>query len=189
MYKTIIFDFFGIFHTDTTRAWMQQNGLQKNEKFEEASRLADHGKISMQQYYEHLSHISDIPAESIAEDFHKLAQLDHDMVAFIKQIHMKYKTGLLSNAPTDYLRNILKKYELESLFDVIIVSAEVQMIKPDPKLFAHILEELKTPAHEAIFIDDNEYNLQGAEALGIKTIHYHDLKTLQDDLKKIDITV
>lgn len=189
MYKTIIFDFFGIFHTDTTLAWMQKHKLQKTDKIEEASWLVDHGKISMQQYYEHLSNISNIPPKTIEENFHTLARLDHDMVAFIKQIHIKYKTGLLSNAPNDYLRDILKKYDLESLFDVIVISAEIQLRKPEPKLFTYILEQLKSTANETIFIDDNPHNIQGAERVGIKGIHYRDLKTLQEDFKKIGITV
>jgi len=121
MYKAIIFDFFDVIHTDPFHAWMKKHGYTREGAFAEASRMLDRGTISMQEFYEKLSEASGITATEIESDFHQFSRVDHEMVAFIAKLRAFYKTALLSNSEKAYLRNLLSKHQLESLFDLIVI--------------------------------------------------------------------
>jgi epoxide hydrolase-like predicted phosphatase len=187
MYGAIIFDFFDVLHTDSYQAWLRNHGFQREGVFAEASRLLDRGSINMSNFYEKLSLASRISTKNIEAEFATLAKLDTDVVSLIKTLHDNYKLGLLSNADASHLRPILKKYELNSLFDKIIISSEVGVIKPEPDIFHIILNELGIKPANTIFIDDNEHNIKAAHALGIHGIWYQDVKTLRHQLHELGI--
>ena len=63
-----------------------------------------------------------------------------------------------------------RSWHVDGAFDHIIVSADVKLIKPDPRIYQLTLERIGCQAHEAVFIDDRKINVEAAEALGIKGI-------------------
>ncbi|GAB2699715.1 HAD-IA family hydrolase [Kitasatospora kifunensis] len=80
------------------------------------------------------------------------------------------RLALLSNssglAPYDsYLG-----WDLEALFDVVVLSEHHGIAKPDPALYEITLQRLGLPGSECVFVDDTPRNLPPAEALGIATV-------------------
>jgi putative hydrolase of the HAD superfamily len=73
---------------------------------------------------------------------------------------------LLSNAGPDY-GGYLRRGPLGDFFAACYVSGELGMIKPQPEIYQHVLDDLGVSAAEAVFIDDREVNVRGAQALGI----------------------
>jgi putative hydrolase of the HAD superfamily len=57
-----------------------------------------------------------------------------------------------------------------ALFDVIVESAVVGLRKPDPRIYALVLERLDVVASEAVFLDDLGVNLKPARDMGMATI-------------------
>lgn len=55
-----------------------------------------------------------------------------------------------------------------SLFDGLVFSGEVRMVKPDTKIFTHLLDTYSLDPKDCIFIDDAPKNIKGAETAGIK---------------------
>jgi putative hydrolase of the HAD superfamily len=47
------------------------------------------------------------------------------------------------------------------------VSGELNLLKPHPEIYQHVLGDLGVSAADAVFIDNRESNVRGAEALGI----------------------
>ena len=78
-----------------------------------------------------------------------------------------FKTGLLSNSwgLTGYPRERFKE-----LFDVVVISAEVGMRKPQPEIFTFTTEKLGVESSRAIFVDDHPGHLKAALALGMTTV-------------------
>ena len=64
------------------------------------------------------------------------------------------------------------KYLIADAFDVIVGSGDVKVAKPDPAIFHLTLAQLGRQPEEAIFVDDSPTNIQGAQAVGLHTIHY-----------------
>jgi 2-haloacid dehalogenase len=65
-----------------------------------------------------------------------------------------------------------ERYEFLGHFESIVVSGEVGLIKPDPRIFRLLLEGIGRPAADCIYIDDNAKNVAAAEALGFDAIHF-----------------
>jgi HAD superfamily hydrolase (TIGR01509 family) len=59
--------------------------------------------------------------------------------------------------------------ELESLFDVVVLSSEVGMVKPHPEIYELVAERLGVASGECIMIDDLPTNTAGAEAAGMQS--------------------
>ena len=64
-------------------------------------------------------------------------------ITVLESVQAKYKTGLISNLTfSESAWDLLKINNLKNLFDFIIVSGDVNMRKPDPKIFKIALDEL-----------------------------------------------
>ncbi len=187
MYKAVIFDFFDVIHRGPFQHWLKQHGLGRSGDMHRNSELLDVGDISDEEFYRRLGELSGQPHEQVAAVFNDTSFIDQDMIALIKQIKQQHKTGLLSNSSIEYLWSIIDRHDLEALFDVITVSAEVGLIKPDPRIFEHILGRLDVKAEEAIFIDDNSANTTAAGKLGIRSITYVGIEPLRKELVKAGV--
>jgi putative hydrolase of the HAD superfamily len=76
------------------------------------------------------------------------------------------RLALLSNAGPDY-GSYFRHGPLGDFFQGCYVSGELGLIKPDPEIFLHVLADLSITPAEAIFIDNRDSNVAGAQALGI----------------------
>lgn len=55
-----------------------------------------------------------------------------------------------------------------ALFQDIVVSGEVKMLKPDPAIYRLALRQFGVRAEDSLFIDDRAVNVAGAESVGMK---------------------
>jgi putative hydrolase of the HAD superfamily len=76
------------------------------------------------------------------------------------------RLALLSNAGPDFA-SYFRHGPLGDFFPACYVSGELGLLKPGPEIYRHVLADLKITAAEAIFIDNRESNVAGAEAVGI----------------------
>ncbi len=90
----------------------------------------------------------------------------------------------LSNWPAGKFDLVRPKYPFFSWFDDIVISGEVRLAKPDPLIYAILLERVGRPAEECIFIDDSAVNIQTAQTLGFQTIHFYSPHQLIEELER-----
>jgi putative hydrolase of the HAD superfamily len=76
------------------------------------------------------------------------------------------RLALVSNAGPDF-GSYFRRGPLGDFFSACYVSGELGLLKPDPKIYQHVLDDLGISVAEAVFIDDREANVRGAQALGI----------------------
>jgi len=76
------------------------------------------------------------------------------------------RLALLSNAGPDY-GSYFRHGPLGDFFAGVYVSGELGLLKPDAAIFEHVLADLGITAAAAVFTDNRETNVAGAEALGI----------------------
>ena len=70
-----------------------------------------------------------------------------------------------------------------NLFDGIILSGEVKLIKPEPAIFELCLQMTGKPANECLFIDDSQANIVAARNMGFDTIHFMSPEHLKSELQ------
>lgn len=63
-------------------------------------------------------------------------------------------------------------WELDDLFDAVVISDQVGLRKPDPEIFRLTTSKIGLPPEECLFVDDTESNLPGARALGMGTLFF-----------------
>ena len=96
--------------------------------------------------------------------------VENAMVDLIRALRRAgLRTALLSNSwgSDDYPRELFPE-----LFDVVVISAEVGMRKPEERIFRHTAELLGLEAEECVFIDDVAANIAAAEAIGLTGVHH-----------------
>ena len=76
------------------------------------------------------------------------------------------RLALLSNAGPDF-GSYFRHGPLGDFFAECYVSGELGLLKPRPEIYRHVLDDLGISAAEAVFIDNREANVRGAEALGM----------------------
>jgi epoxide hydrolase-like predicted phosphatase len=107
-----------------------------------------------------------------------------ELLDYIRSLHPRYKVGLLSNAWDDLRQTLHERWNIDGLFDELIISAEVKMVKPDPRIFHLALERLGVRPAEAVFIDDIEENIEAARREGLCAIQYQDTHKTLDELNR-----
>lgn len=113
-----------------------------------------------------------------------LAALEDELMAFLgKSAHLyddvrprlralreaAVRIAIVSNCD-HATRPLLARLGLDREVDTAVLSCEVGSLKPDPAIFQHALARLDVRAEQAVFIDDQPRFLDGARALGIRTL-------------------
>ena len=91
-------------------------------------------------------------------------------------------TGILSNMGDNVHANILREFKWLAGFDVLVWSYELRLAKPDPAIYAHLLEKLGTRPEETLFLDDKPVNIEAAWALGMRGLVFSTVEQLRADL-------
>ncbi|MBN1549656.1 HAD family hydrolase [Candidatus Babeliales bacterium] len=95
----------------------------------------------------------------------------------------RYKLLIFSNIDQESIPEVQQQFpELFSQFDDFIGSGNIGVMKPSKAFYKHALDKHHLKAHECVFLDDLEENVQSAQELGIHAIHL--TKHNIDDVKK-----
>lgn len=91
-----------------------------------------------------------------------------DAKHLIPQLSKDYQLGVVSDAWPS-LEGVFTNVDLRKYFDSFVISSILGITKPDSSMYQTALDELGVKPQEAIFIDDNPGNCDGAKALGIRS--------------------
>lgn len=95
-------------------------------------------------------------------------QLFPEVREVLRILKPRFPLGVISNGPSDLQRYKLRLFDLECEFDPIVISGEVGVAKPDPRIFRHALELVKVLPSEALYVGDSPtYDIAGAKGVGM----------------------
>lgn len=191
--KAVIFDWGGVLMRTEDYAprhrWDQQLGLPPGSVERvvhgiPAWEQAQLGQIDLNTYWQHVAaelHLAPELVEQLKHEFYRGDVLDWTIIDLIRSLRARdLPVGMLSNN-VPLLADEIAALEVGDLFDVILISCEIGVMKPDPRAYHAILDRLNVEAGNAIFIDDSAANVQGAQAVGMNGVHYSpdiDLKSI-----------
>jgi len=100
-------------------------------------------------------------------------------VKILKHLKEKgFKLYLLSNFHSLAFEAICSKYDFFENFDGGIISYKENLIKPQAEIYTKLLVTYNLNAQECLFIDDTLVNIEAANKLGIKTLHFENAPLL-----------
>ena len=107
---------------------------------------------------------------------------DKDLFKKIKEINSKVKVVIATNH-VSFVKEFINSHFDINYLDDLIISAEINRIKPNLDFYEFILNKYKINATELLFLDDNIKNINGANVLGIKTIRVEKSINMIDEIK------
>jgi putative hydrolase of the HAD superfamily len=167
-------------------------GSDRNSSEREALvQQAYRGQINQDQYREAILRLYGISQPGQIEHGKQVLAEEDDRVLFFDGVrttllNLKQK-GLLLGIVTDTANPIHVKlgwFEqggFEHVWDSIISSQEIGVRKPDPAIYCAALRQLGVASDETIFIGHKSSELNGARAVGIKTVAFNYEKNAQAD--------
>lgn len=111
-----------------------------------------------------------------------------ETVELLKELKNKgYKLFVLSNYHKDAFEKTSSENEFFTLLDGSVVSYEVKCLKPEKKIYEHLLSAYDLKPEETLFIDDMEANVRGAQEVGIQGVLFQGVEQLRTYLEEIKV--
>ena len=93
----------------------------------------------------------------------------------------------LTNWSAEKFYLIKEKYEAFNLFEDIVVSGEVKLVKPNPAIFHLLLKRIHRRPDECLLIDDSLENIEVAQRIGFVAHHFISPVGLEVELQQSGI--
>jgi epoxide hydrolase-like predicted phosphatase len=121
------------------------------------------------------------------KDYLQHSPKNHEVIEFAMLLKKKgYIVPILSNTIKPHLRLNLKR-KMYAGFYPVVLSCNVGLRKPNPKIYSLMLNRIKVKASEAVMVDDKPEYLVGAKKIGIQTVVFKSLPRLKKDLRKLGV--
>lgn len=181
MYRALLFDLDGtLAETDSLHlpTWVEvllPHGIEVDEAF---YRENISGRSNAEVVRDLLPDLSDEEGRSISDaketSFRELA-VDLEplpgLLDFLREIKARgLATGLVTNAPAENVGAVLPALKLQDFFDTIVLSVEVEAVKPDPAPYDAALGKLGVAPEEALAFEDSVSGIASAVGAGIPTV-------------------
>lgn len=200
MIKNVIFDVGGVILDYHRETYLSPFGFDsETEKFvfknvlftPNWSRLLK-GEISTQEFIDDAIH-QHPDFESVVKSFFDMETLKkmlpvlNKTVDFVKELKNEgYKLFIISDIEIKTIDYLLSEIpEISTLFDDMIFSSQVHMVKKDGLVFDYALKRFNIDAKETLFVDDADRNLEQAQKYGINTFKFTSPETDISQIKTI----
>lgn len=191
--RAVIFDYGGVLTTPTResiQAWLAEERIRP-EGFSSAikewlSRNAPHGtpvhkletgEFTAAQFNEALAARLRTTDDSPVDPTDLLGRLfarmepEPAMLSLVRALRANgLRTALLSNS----WGNNYPWSQLDGLFEFAVISGEVALRKPDPRIYRLVLDRLGLPPDQTAFVDDGAPNIEAARQLGMHAVLHTD---------------
>ncbi len=185
--KALIFDCFGVLTTDKWKAFV--DGLPPEidkGKLRELNRQLDTGFLDRSDFSQQVFELTGSRPQEVESLLNNEVAKNLELLKLIGEKRATgMKVGLLSNVSSDWVTKVFLDQDELALFDVTLMSYEVGIAKPDPRIFEIMCSRLGANPEESVMIDDASHNCAGAESLGMKTILYTDLSSFQTEIEQL----
>jgi HAD superfamily hydrolase (TIGR01509 family) len=173
---------------ETVPEWRERHlSPSQLERQGEIGEEGDLGTISSEEMYQLYGELAHQSAIEVKAELDEITRVDWDVVGVIRELRKRGVTVvMLSNAASSFLRDRLRRLDVEQYFDRIFISSEMGVIKPGPEIFRRACAEMGVPTDEAVMVDDRGANIAGAEATGMIGILFDgDTKKLRERLAEL----
>lgn len=197
MIKVILFDFDGVLTTDSTGSLTICKYISQVSNIEFELLNSEYRKYNGDLLYGKVTHVEiweelckrigvSIPYSILMDSFIN-TPIDNQMIELVYKLKSTgYKIGMITDNKRDRIDCIIEHYDWCSLFDVVIVSADVGSGKNKNIIFDRALEKLNLSADKCVFIDNQKKNLIVPQSMGMRTIYYnHETRDFDSILKKL----
>ena len=129
---------------------------------------SDIGELTSLEVWEAIGFQGDL--EKIEQEYLDTIELSDGFIDFIEMVKGQYKLAIISNDSSRWSKYLREKFDINRYFDVISISGDLKIQKPDERIFLFTIEKLGVSAEECFYIDDRTGNLNAAEKVGMNPV-------------------
>ncbi|HJQ08515.1 MAG TPA: HAD family phosphatase [Candidatus Saccharimonadales bacterium] len=189
MYKAIVFDFFGVFCAPIATNWFKKTVLDygaKKAEFQALCTESDLGKLSRAEFNQKAAELAGVSVAEVERGIEAEVVIDTELVEYVRKLKAEgYRIACLSNGGHEWTLKVINDHGLRDLFEEVVLSADLGIVKPDPDTYLRTWEKLKLPAADTIFVDDREANVVAAEACGMHGLVFTDTARFIKDIQEL----
>lgn len=104
-----------------------------------------------------------------------------------RKLKKDYRVFLLSNVNRLHFEFITKKFGIMKIFDEIVTSFAVGAMKPDKKIYDHVVKRAGCGRSKILYIDDREDLVKAARRMGIDSIRFEGAEKLREKITKLGV--
>jgi epoxide hydrolase-like predicted phosphatase len=120
----------------------------------------------------------------LREDFFSGDRWDENLLAFIRKLRSRIRTGVLSNGWLG-AQAAMSKWINSVNFDAIVFSGVEKCRKPEEKIYRLALSRLGLSPSEAMFFDDTQANVDGANRIGMHGVLFESPHSTIEMIRKV----
>jgi putative hydrolase of the HAD superfamily len=195
--EAVVFDIGGVLErVDGPEAWLgkwrSRLGMSEAD-FEAAAATTDRstpdaGGVTESEYrrrWVEALRLSEPDAEEFFQDMWDwyCGELDTELMAYAAGLRPTYATAILSNSGPGAREQEEQRYAFSAVFDPIVYSHEVGMMKPDPRIYALTCDLLQLDPQQVVFLDDWQVSVDGANAAGMHAVLH---RSTPESIRAID---
>ena len=196
--KAVIFDFGGVFSSDTSLFIIRDLANSFNVSEQKVRKWFDNklfkeyekGNLCEEEFWRRMSKLTGRPLPNnykqlLLRQYKKHSRTNKNMRNLAEYLKKKgYKTAVLSNTiPTHINFNLAEgRY---SMFDVVVLSPQVHHTKPEREIYKEALRKLRVKPEEAVFTDDKLEYVNAARKMGIHALQFKSYPQFFGELKKL----
>lgn len=173
--KAIILDMYGVIVSQTGDDFvpyvLKTFPDKKEEEIYTPWFKADAGEMTSLEVWEAIGFKGDL--EKIEKEYLDTIRLNDGFIDFIEAASKKYKLAIISNDSSRWSKYLREKFDLNKYFDVISISGDLKIQKPDERIYLLTIEKLGVDAADCLYVDDREGNLESAKNVGMNTIMFN----------------
>ncbi len=132
---------------------------------------ADIGAITSLEIWQRIGYQGDL--ERIEKEFLDSLEINDGFYAFASAARKQYKMAIISNDASQWSRYLRSKFDVDRYFDVISISGDLKIKKPDKRIFQLTIEKLGCKAEHCVYVDDRESYLKTADEIGMKPVLFN----------------
>ncbi|HZT66854.1 MAG TPA: HAD family phosphatase [Acidimicrobiales bacterium] len=173
------------------RAWEERLGLQPgglDRALGDAIGPGWAGGRTEEEIHQRLGDVLGLPVPDVVRllsDLEGDSYIEPELAELIRKIRSTHRVAILANNGPDVRSHLNARFGLEELVDLVVISGEEGMAKPDPTIYRLTADRLGVDPVECVFVDDRPENVEGARVVGMEAVLHRDVGNTVKCLRSI----
>lgn len=198
--KAIVFDLGGVLIGDFSKTFFANTNKELDVPIDKIKRAVQREEILLQQGKETSLHFwlrickklgvtppsSKVLLSLWSKPYRQNAKLNKATLLLVKKLSKKYPLGVISNTLKEHTA-VNRKRNFFKYFDVVLLSHDVGLRKPQKEIFQLASKRLHIPLKNLLFVDDELRWVKAARKAGLQSIQFKSPKQIEKRLKDIRV--
>jgi len=198
--RLIVSDFGGVICSFDYRIFCERLGRRIGRSAEEIHATLfggplqfdfERGQLSGPAYHERVMELlqTEMPYEEFFDLYGDIFAEIPGTCGLLRRLATRYPLYLLSDTNEIHFGYVRNAVDVLRCFEAFVVSYEVGVLKPDPRIYQEVLRRSGLPPEACVFVDDRAGNVEGARRVGMHAFQFVSPEQCAAELTRLGVAV